>query len=198
LIFEYPPSILEKKEERTVRRTLFILTAVMLMLSASVWAKGEQEVVPERDGDGYLSVNADDMQVRWMVEGENLSFEVDAPTTGWISVGFDPTRVMKDADFVIGYVDGSSVVVKDQFGNGTFSHKADTELGAADDIIEASGSEQGGRTVIRFTIPINSGDEYDTVLTPGELHTVLIAYGPDGEDNFTKKHAMRTKVSVKL
>ncbi|MDY7029387.1 MAG: DOMON domain-containing protein [Spirochaetota bacterium] len=181
-----------------MRRAIFILTAVLLMLSASVWANGEQEVVPERDSDGYLSVSADDMQVRWMVEGEDLSFEVDAPTTGWIAVGFDPTRVMKDANIVIGYVDGSSVVVKDQFGNGTFSHKSDTELGGTDDIIEASGSEQGGRTVIKFIIPIDSEDEYDTILTPGELHTVLIAYGPNGADNFTTKHAMRTKVSVRL
>lgn len=181
-----------------MRRTIFILIAVMAMLSASVWANGGQEVIPEKDSDGYLSVSADDMQVRWMVEGENLSFEVDAPTTGWIAVGFDPTRVMKDANFVIGYVQGNSVVVKDQFGNGTFSHKGDTELGGSDDIIESAGSEQAGRTTIKFTIPIDSGDEYDTVLTPGELHTVLIAYGPNGADNFTTKHAMRTKVSVKL
>jgi len=168
------------------------------MLYVPLFANGGQEIVAQEDSDGYMSVTSDDMQVKWKVEGDQIDFEINAPTTGWVSVGFDPSRIMKDANFIFGYVDGGTVVVKDQFGTGTFSHKADEELGGTDDIISYSGREENGKTILRFSLPIDSGDDFDTVLSPGEVHTVLIAYGPDGADNFTKKHSMRLKVDLTL
>jgi len=180
-----------------VRRIILILILI-LVFSMAAYANGQQEVVPVRDNDGYLSVSAGDFDVRWKAEGDQLNFEITAPTTGWVSVGFDPERVMKGANFVIGYVDGDTVVAKDHYGSGTFAHKADEELGGTGDIISYDGREENGETTLQFTIPIDSGDEFDTVLTPGEVHTVLVACGPDGSDNFTKKHSKRSKVDVKL
>ena len=174
---------------------LFLMCGVVL---GTAFAGGTQEVEPEVAADGFKQVSAKEVEVRWKVDGEQLMFELSAPTTGWVSIGFNPTRVMKDADFVFGYVQGTEVVVTDQFGNGTFSHTRDTAMGGSDDIVEFDGSESGGRTSLSFTIPIDSGDQYDSVLSPGQEHTVLMAYGPDGADNFSKKHIERAQVKLTL
>ncbi len=177
----------------------YALVVLMCWIAlGTAFAGGAQEVEPEATDDGYKQVSAKEVEVRWKVDDEHLMFEISAPTTGWVSIGFNPSRVMKDADFIFGFVQGSEVVVTDQFGNGTFSHIRDTEMGGSNDIVEFDGSESSGRTRISFTIPIDSGDQYDSVLTPGQEHTVLIAYGPDGADNFGKKHIERAQVKLKL
>lgn len=171
-----------------------ILIGTFFALSAS--AGGSQEVAPQQTENGYKIVSAKDVTVKWKASGSDMVFEISAPTTGWISIGFDPSSVMKDADMVFGYVDGSTVVVRDQFGDGRFSHSSDEELGGTNDIVDYDGSESGGTTTLTFTIPQDSGDEYDKTLEPGTTHTVLIAYGPDGADNFDKKHKERGKFEI--
>ncbi len=179
-----------------MKRTIILL--IGLMCSTALYAGGAQELSPQTDAEGFKMVSTGDIEVRWKVEDPNIRFEVSAPTTGWVSVGFNPTRVMKDADIIIGYVEGSQAVVVDQFGNGSFSHKADVDMGGSDDIVEYGGNESDGRTELFFTIPIDSGDAYDSVLTPGEEHTILFAFGPDGADNFSSKHTERAKVQLEL
>ncbi len=181
----------------TVKLLVIIAFSAFIIVSQAA-AGGSQEIEPQKAADGSMQISADGITVNWLFSGDSIAFEVTAPTTGWVSIGFDPSRVMKDADFIIGYVENGKAVVRDQFGNGTFSHTSDTEMGGSDDILEFDGSESGGKTTLSFTIPIDSGDQYDTVLTPGQEHTVLIAYGPDGADNFTKKHSARAKVKVTL
>lgn len=175
---------------------LFLL--ISSMLAVALYANGAQEVTPQTAEDGYMSVEAEQMQFKWRITDGRLEVEMSAMSTGWVAVGFDPSRVMKDANFIIGYVEGDEVTVNDQFGSGTFSHTADTELGGSNDIIEAEGREEDGRTVISFSIPLDSGDEYDTVLAAGQTHTILVACGPDGSDNFSKKHMYRAKLELQL
>lgn len=179
-------------------RNVIISGALLLVAVSVMWAGGAQEVTPQQAGDGYKVITTDELEFRWKIEGENLKVEVTAPTTGWVAVGFDPSRAMKDADFIFGFMKDGELSILDHFGNGAFSHKADTELGGTDDIISASGKEADGSTTLEFAIPLNSGDEYDVVLGTEQQHTVLFAYGPDGADNFSKKHTFRTKVSLQL
>jgi len=179
-------------------RKIVLCIGLLIGLASFIWAGGAQEVTPQESGDGYKYITTEDLEFRWMLDGENLKVEVTAPTTGWISVGFDATRAMKDANIIIGFVNDGSVTISDHFGTGAFSHKADVDIGGSKDIISASGSESSGSTTLVFVIPLNSGDEYDVDLNPDEPHTVLFAYGPDGADDFSTKHAFRTKVELQF
>lgn len=179
-------------------RKSFFLVIALFFAAGFVWSAGTQEVTAQEAEDGYTSVAAKEIQVKWKVEGENIHFEVSAPTTGWVSIGFDPSRAMKDADMIFGYVASGDTIIEDHFGTGAFSHAKDTSLGGSSDIDNAEGSETGGKTTLRFTIPIDSGDEYDTPLTPGETHTLLIAHGPDGADDSSTKHKTRGKIEVRF
>jgi hypothetical protein len=175
-----------------------LIPLLVLCTAATVWAGGSVELSPEEAEDGFTKVEAQDIELRWRVDGQEIDFVVSAPTTGWVAIGFDPSTAMKDAQMIYGFVRNGAVTVRDQYGDGPFSHKSDTELGGSSDIISSGGSEENGRTTIRFTIPIDSGDAYDVPLTPGEEHKVLLAYGPDGEDNFTAKHAFRVSAALRL
>jgi hypothetical protein len=178
-----------------MKRMLFIT----ILLSGSVlflFSGGSNEVEAQDIPGGGKLVEASGMSLAWEVSGDEIIFTLQGETTGWVSVGFNPARVMKDAQFVIGYVEDGKGFIRDEFGTGTFSHAPDTELGGSDDVRLISASQEGGITELKFALPIDSGDQYDVPLTPGEEHVVLLARGPDGSNNFTKKHAARARMSV--
>jgi hypothetical protein len=162
------------------------------------FAGGSVEVEPVVDSEGYTTVETSDVVLKWKVLEENAEFIVRAPTQGWIGVGFDPSNAMKDANFIIGYVENGELAIEDHFGEGTFVHKPDRELGGANDILEYSGSETETGTEMRFMIPLDSGDSYDTLIEKGSEHVILLAYGPDRSDNFDTKHAKRISFSVTM
>ncbi|MFO7849399.1 MAG: DOMON domain-containing protein [Spirochaetia bacterium] len=179
-----------------MKKIVLGFSVFLLLVSAVIFSGGAQEAVPEESGDGFKEVEAEGVQLKWRAGDDNIEFVISAPTTGWVSVGFNPSRAMKDGHFIFGYVKEGEPVVEDHYGSGTFSHKSDEELGGSRDIISFDGSESDGVTTLEFTIPIDSGDEYDTPLTLSQEHTVLLAYGPDGADDFSTKHSKKGKVLI--
>jgi hypothetical protein len=180
-----------------MKKAVYTVLLLLMIPVMSLAASGGGEDPVQADGDP-TSVTAENFRLSWETEEEQIIFTFSAATTGWISVGFNPSRVMKDAQYVIGYVSGGTASVRDDFGTGTFSHGPDTDLGGTDDVQLVSAREADGWTEIVFALPIDSGDAYDTVLTPGETHTVLIAYGPDDRDDFTTKHRFKTSFEAVL
>ncbi|NLI99382.1 PKD domain-containing protein [bacterium] len=147
---------------------------------------------------GYEKVEASGITLEWRVDGTNLDIRLFAPTRGWVAVGFDPTTSMKDANFIIGYVQGSDVFISDQYGNSNFSHEPDADAQGSNNITSKQGQETGTGTRISFTIPLDSGDPRDRALVAGQTYKVLLAYGPDNADEFTTKHATKTSVNIKI
>ena len=165
------------------------VVAAMLFLIATGTAFAQ-------DGD-FKEVEQDGFTLRWRVSGDNVEVEVEAETSGWIAVGFDPSRRMKDANMIIGYVAGGEASVSDQFGTSATGHKKDVDIGGSNDLLESDVTESNGRTRLRFVIPLDSGDDADQPLTPGSEHTVLLAAG--GSDDFTTYHGgTRTVVRITL
>ena len=170
--------------------TLLIISASLLFASGGK----EAHVEATESVDAVTSASFDNISLSWEVSesGDELIFILSAKTTGWVAVGFDPSQIMKDAQFVIGYVNSGDVEIRDDFGNGLFSHAPDTALGGTNDIRLISGREEDEWTQIVFALPINSGDDKDVPLTLGEKHKILLAFGPDNKDDFRAKHSFRT------
>jgi len=148
--------------------------------------------------DSPVVHTADGVTLTIRLETDSLEISISAPTTGWVSVGFEPSRVMKDADIYIGYVQDGEVYLRDDFGTGNTSHAPDTSLGGESSFRSLSGTEADGMTVITFTIPRNSGDRFDKVLTAGGSYKVLLGYGPEGSDDFTTYHRWVKSVDLTL
>lgn len=144
----------------------------------------------------YNTVIKDDYSIELRIEDAMLHVRISAPTEGWISIGFDPISRMKGADIVIGYVKNNEVFIRDDYGNSSTSHKPDVKGGGSDTIESFSGDERDGVTTLEFVIPLDSGDERDRVLIPGNEYKVIIAYGK--KDNFTSYHAYRGSVLIEF
>lgn len=144
----------------------------------------------------FKEVEDTEINFKWAVEGENLHIILSAPTEGWISVGFNPSKVMKDADFKLAYVQESNTVIEDHFGTGLFGHKNDSSIGGTSDFVLINGSEINGMTTVEFMMPLNSGDEFDSLLQEGDEVKVLLAYST--RDDFARKHKKRTSIIIEL
>ncbi len=161
-------------------------------------ADEESDEASADDETPFATAEAIGMTLAWRIAGEDLEVELTGPTTGWIAVGFNPSRAMKDANILIGYVDGDEAVMTDQFGTTMTAHRPDDELGGTGDATVVSGSEAGGETTIRFTIPLDSGDEYDQPLAAGETVRAILAYGPDDADDTQTYHEDRAGLDIEL
>jgi len=146
--------------------------------------------------DDFKEVEDKNITFKWKVEEDSLHIILSAPTTGWVGVGFNPSKVMKDADFKMAFVNNGNTVMEDRFGVGLFKLDNDTAIGGSSDFELITGSETNGVTEVEFTIPLNSGDEFDTVLNEGDEVKVLLAYG--SSDDMSRKHKGRTSVMIEL
>lgn len=166
-----------------MKHAYLVLLTVVLFAFAQDW----QEITVE----GFT--------LRWAtVAGNNLAVELTAPTTGWVAVGFDPVQVMKDANILIGYFASNTASVRDDWGVGNTVHAADVSLGGTSNLTVDGGSESGGSTEIKFTIPLNSGDSYDKPLVIGSTYNVILARGFDGADNFDSPHSAAAFASITI
>jgi len=165
-----------------------ILALLLVSGCAGTCSETPKAAPPAVTADGYKTAAKGDMRIEWKIDGANLRVRLSARTKGWVGVGFDPSTAMKDANFIIGYVKDGQAFIRDDFGAGMFSHKADTDLGGKDNVTEKSGTEKDGVTSLAFTIPLDSGDATDRPLAAGKSAKVLLACGNDDADDFTTKH----------
>lgn len=133
----------------------------------------------------------------WKVDGDTLHAKMSAKTKGWVAVGFNPEEKMKGANYIIGYVKGDEVKLEDHFGNKTVNHASDKKLGGTSDVTLVGGSEKGGTTTIEFTMPMDSGDQYDSALVADGDTVVLLALGPP-RDSFKARHKKQAIKTVNL
>ncbi len=178
-------------------KRIAVLCIVMTAAAGFLFAGGNQEeggTTGVKGGAGTFQ--AGDITAECRIAGEKLNVTLTAPTEGWIAVGFQPSSMMKDANIIIGSVDGDTVTIEDHFGTSAFAHKPDTDLGGSRDVEAGEGSEAGGTTTFSFAIPLDSGDSYDAVLRSGDTVKVILAYAK--KDGFGTKHSYRTSAEITL
>ena len=173
------------KRKRTA--IVFSLLAGLSFVFASLASAGEYA----------HEVQAKKMSFAWTVNGDKLQVKLSAPTKGWVAIGFNPTEAMKGANFIIGYVKDGKATLTDHFGADINEHKADTKLGGTEDATLVSGTEEGDKTTIEFTMPLGSSDANDNKIDVNADTVVLLAYGID-RDSIKVKHKYRTALKVNL
>lgn len=142
-------------------------------------------------------VEVNNIRFEWDVVSNEVVMTVEAPTTGWVSVGWGAAVKMKDADFVIGYVtNGSYGVLEDHFGVSPTGHRLDTDLGGRVNVRLLEAQEKDGKTRIVFVRSLVTKDAYDKDLVLDKPFDVILAYGRF--DNTTSKHSAIGKVKIFL
>ncbi|MCX7881644.1 MAG: DOMON domain-containing protein [Brevinematales bacterium] len=142
-------------------------------------------------------IEANGIKLQWEVVSNEVVFALEAPTTGWVSLGWGATAKMKDADYLIGYVtNGNRGVIEDHFGVSVTGHRRDTDLGGIENFRMIEAQEGNGITRLVFARSLVTKDTYDVPLVLDKPLEVILAYGRF--DNTTSKHAVIAKVKITL
>ncbi|SDP62969.1 DOMON domain-containing protein [Desulforhopalus singaporensis] len=172
-----------------VRKKIAAVLSAYLWLTLSVVAVSANEYTHQL-GDEKINF-------AWNVDGDKLQVKISGKTEGWVGIGFNPSKEMKDANFILGYVKKGEVKITDEFGVETNGHQPDRKLGGQDDAVLVGGTEENGTTVIEFVINLKSADAYDSSIDVNGDTIVLLAYGA-GRDSFRTKHKYRVEYKVNL
>lgn len=185
---------------------LFLLSAVLLSgcVQPEPTEVSKQEVTEEWKPDGLVGDNeyaktmilygsktqgysGGNLEISWKNDENSLYMALKGETNGWVSIGFEPTQWMKDADIIMGAVDGDTVIVLDKYSTNNYGpHVPDVELGGTDDILDFGGREESGYTVIEFMRKMDTGDQYDKAFTIGQR--VSIIWSMADADSIEVKH----------
>ncbi len=141
-------------------------------------------------------VDTGKMTFEWKVDSKMLHIKLKAKTKGWLGIGFNPTKVMKNADVLIGRVKRGKANVRDDFATKEESHSSDKKLGGKSNVTNVSGKEEKGYTELEFTIPLNSKDNKDTELKVNGDTLVMLAFGRS--DSYRLGHLYREVLKVNL
>ena len=150
--------------------------------------------------DNFKSFTPTDLEgitLEWRTTTNTLlEVRVSAETTGWVGVGFEPSgSQMSGANIILGYVDGSDVILEDHYGSSQTAHTEDTQS----NITLISGTEENGVTTLWFTTPyISSDTAHDQPITSGNTVTVLLAYGSNSSDDTTTTHGSGRRIRTTI
>ena len=133
------------------------------------------------------------MAVHWQHDGSMLYVGLEAPGTGWLSIGFEPERRMQGANIVIASIDDGVLTIEDHYGHTQTSHRRDD----VDHVVQAAGSESDGRSTVEFAIPLDSEDDQDKALEPGTEVVIILAYHRSN-DGLTARHSERSTTTIRL
>lgn len=141
------------------------------------------------------TVSAADVTFEWSIEGKHLRGRMSAPTTGWVTVGFNTKSQLDGTKLVMGYVDRGKVVCEEHIADPP-NHRPKTEHGGHNSLSEVRGTETGGTTTIDFLLELSSGDPVDVELIPGRRYYLTLAWSH--EDDLYHHSARRTAVDIIL
>ena len=142
------------------------------------------------------TVRKNNMVVQWLFEKENICFKMEAPTKGWVAIGFNTKETLTGTNLIMGAVENDFYRVDDRYIIGPGNHKNTLEIGGKEAVSSIHGNEQNGTTSIFFTVPINAIDKYHQDLTKGKTIYLLMAYSM--VDDFEHHSIMRTTIKITL
>lgn len=142
------------------------------------------------------SINTNQMSASWHFEDKRIFFEMSAPTSGWLTIGFNTNDNLKGAYLLMGHiVDGQTTVVE-YFVNKPGDYNPIDSYAAVPQVLHVEGSEKGKETIIKFSLPIKSKSDFQKNLNEGQSYTMILAYSQ--EKDFQHHSSMRTSVEVIL
>ncbi|XP_023931200.1 DBH-like monooxygenase protein 1, partial [Lingula anatina] len=145
---------------RWVLKFICILLATYLNRAATVQDSGDVSLftlhTALRDGDYY---------VRWKVNGEYITFETTARTTGYVALGFSTNGGMAGSDIIIGWVNDGEVIIQDYHAIG----EEQPLLDESQDVEILGGTDNGTFTTLRFRRKLETCDDNDCTITEGTV-----------------------------
>ncbi len=166
-----------------------LLICVGLMLTAGGW------ITTSRAQDRSESHALDGTNLNLSHAAGQLHVRFDAPTKGWIAVGFNENRRLKGTHFVIAAADGGAVRIEEHVAL-VPDHKAVQDLGISPALGNASVSLKDGRSYLAFSLPHVLPHRPELTLVPGSRVHIMLAWSHSPD--FDHHSAWRRHVDIVL
>jgi hypothetical protein len=130
---------------------------------------------------------------------QEITFNMDVGTAGWIGLGFSKDGLMTGSDIIIGYIDSNGKpIVTDRHAIGRYLPPLDTDLGGSSDLTNIQGSYKNKRSNITFTRKLSCKDKFDYNITLGQKIFLLFSLrdtgNPSTENGRYGIHTKRTSI----
>ena len=167
---------------------IYQLLIILIQMTTPMMSKAQ--VPPEK------SITKNGLTVSWSYTTDRIFFSIEAPTNGWVAIGFNQKEELSDTYLIMGSIVQNNVQVVEHYVLEPGNYKPITDLGASSKVTEISGTETKGKTKILFSVPIRSQNKFRKNLRPESVYSLLIAYSM--EDDFMHHSRMRTSLKIQL
>ena len=128
--------------------------------------------------------------------GQRIEIQLEAPTEGWLAVGFNSENNIVGSDLLQFRIEeNGDVYAEDQYVTAAGKHPRDIDLGGTDHIQVLSGKQWEGKTKVHFSIPFESGDQFDFQHELGKDFWLILAYSR--ERDFDHHSIMRKHLAFR-
>ena len=155
--------------------------------------KGTRPVVDGRVTPGEYAFNVSFeggfFELHWTMLGDRIQLAISARTTGWLALGLEPTKMMQNADMIIGWWNSTTdFQIVDAYSTGlTGPHPPDTQLGGTYDILSYLATQDNGTTTLELTRMLDTKDPFDhVILANRDMH---IIWSTSDSKEFDQKHS---------
>lgn len=183
-----------------MKKILYLLPLFLVLFAIACASDSENAEIDAKSGasksvsKGMLKSESDyiKMKLEFDEKRENVIITMSAKTEGWLSVGFEPSRMMKDAEIFIAYVSDGEVTFSHHYGSSSVKHK---KIEGSEDYTEIlSHSVKDGWVKVKFSRSLDAEGEYYKTFEKGREMRVIYAIGK--ENNFKSRHIKRGSGTV--
>ena len=141
-------------------------------------------------------VSKNGMIVSWHYTEDLIHFAMKAPTSGWVTIGFNDKSTISGAYLLMGRIVNGKAEVAEMYTSSPGRYYSIKEYGEATSITIVKGNESNSNSSIYFCLPITPKNKYQRSLKEGSEYYMTLAYST--HDNFSHHSRMRTTVKLKL
>ena len=141
-------------------------------------------------------VSKNNMEVKWYYKSERIYFEMNAPTTGWVTIGFNSSSNIKNSYLLMGRVKNGKSEVVEHYTFSPGNYKSFKSLNELSNIKHVEGAEKNNQTTLKFSLPITATSKYQKTLTQNSKYELIMAFSQ--QDDFQHHSIMRTSLNINL
>jgi len=127
-------------------------------------------------------IEEENVRYEWGHSEERMHSRLQAPTEGWIAVGFNSQRKLKGTRFVIAETSSFPVRVEEHIAL-VPDHQKVQDLDLLKTVDDVSGSYENGTSKLCFSLPHLFSDQPGLILTPNTQIYIMLAWSLAGEFN---------------
>ncbi|MEO1448288.1 MAG: DOMON domain-containing protein [Bacteroidota bacterium] len=109
-------------------------------------------------------------------QGTNWHIRLEAPTKGWVGIGFNTKASMTGTHLLLGRIKSQPAEMNEYHVYGPGDPRLVQEIGAAATVQQLAGQESGSTTTLEFTLPMKAADRWHHDLSEGKKLYIWLAY----------------------